>query len=711
MSRFLIAAGISLVALSAPAYAADGDTTAVAPATPQDVGSSSTNDSGDIVVTGYRFLDADTSGITNLPLPIEKVPQSISLVNNDFVKAADLKNMGEIAQYTPGALWASYSPSYGNQLWLRGFAANYAVDGLLVGDQITDPDPATLERYELVKGPASVVYGAQSPGGVVNLVSKSAGPHTPSYVEALGGSWSRWRLEGQVAGALNASGTIRAIAVAAHEQGGSFVDFVHLNKTVLYGGLDVDVTPTLSGYLHVNYQRTEDTPYNGIPTFTDGSPVPVARSFLVGGSDFRALAQARRTDAGLTWRPSDLWSFDLKTVYQYTTHGGDNVYPYGFIATDGSFPINGEHFSDWRVYDFTVAGTTIRKLDDLGLPGSTLSASLRYQHYRYFISELNFDGGTANIFDGDQAVSDAFNALTPVPGGYEQDQRMNYLTGSAQAVIKVADPVTLVGGIAYSRPKVDQQVYDGAFQQYNPGNQLSYRAAAIVTPARGLNFYGSYSESYQPNLRIDVGHDVLPPVKGKQYEIGAKYLLGHHILLTGALFQIDESNVAVYDTMIDGEALYRAAGVRHRGAELEATGAITDHWQVKAGLALLDPRVTKDPEHPSNVGETRPWLPRSTADLYTSYALPNGISVGGGMRYMGAVKTYDRSSTPTPDLHAYTVFDTDLGYTIGHWHAQLNLKNLFDKHYYVGTPVFQSLSAGLYPGEPRSFAISLRREL
>ncbi len=68
-------------------------------------------DVSEIVVVGYRFLDADTSGITNLPLSIEKVPQSISLVNNDFAKAADLKNMGEIAQYTPGAIFASYSPS------------------------------------------------------------------------------------------------------------------------------------------------------------------------------------------------------------------------------------------------------------------------------------------------------------------------------------------------------------------------------------------------------------------------------------------------------------------------------------------------------------------------------------------------------------------------------------------------------------------------
>ncbi|MEC4595227.1 TonB-dependent siderophore receptor, partial [Nitrospirillum amazonense] len=689
--------------------AADTGPASAGPASAGPASAGPASASNEIIVTGYRFLDEDTSGITNLPLPVEKVPQSISLVNNDFAKAADLKNMGEIAQHTTGALWASYSPSYGNQFWLRGFSAGYAIDGLTVGDQITEPDPAILERYEVVKGPASVVYGAQSPGGVVNLVSKTASPDTPNYLEALGGSWGRWRVEGQVADSLNASGTIRAIAVAAHEEGGSFVDFVKLNKTVAYGGLDFDLSERLTGYVRVSYQRTEDTPYNGIPTYPDGTPVPVSRSFFMGGTDYDNLTQATRVNTGLTWRPSDEWTFDLKAIYQYTTHDGQNVYPYGYIAEDGSFPVGGEYFDAWHVNDSTVGGTATRKLDDIGLTDSYIVASVRYQHYRYYISERNFSAGAANINDGERAVSDLYNSLTPVPGGYEQDQRMNYLTGSVQAVVKVASPLTFIGGIAYSKPEIDMQVYNGAWQNLDPGQQVNYRGALVYEPVDGLNLYASYSESYQPNLRIDINHDVLPPVSGKQYEVGAKYLPNRQILLTAALFEIRESNVAVYDTMVDGEALYKASGVRHRGVELEATGQVTDQWQVKGGLALLDPKVTNDPENPVNVGETRPWLPRVTANLYTSYDFDNGISVSGGARYVGSVKTYDRSSTPTPDISAYTLFDAAVGYSFDDWRLQMNLKNIFDKHYYVSTPIFQSLSSGLYPGEPRSVTVSMRR--
>lgn len=664
------------------------------------------------ITGGHCFLDEDTSGITNLPLSIEKVPQSISLLNNDFVKSADLKTMGEIAQYTVGGLWASYSPSYGNQLWLRGFSAGYAIDGLLVGDQITEPDPAILERYEIVKGPASVVYGAQSPGGIVNLVSKSVSWDTPSYLEARGGSWGRWRLEGQLAGSLNTSGTVRAIGVVAHEEDGSFVNFVKLNKTVVYGGLEADLTDNLASYVRVSYQRTKNTPFNGIPTFPDGSLVPVSRSFFMGGSDFDNLTQATRVNAGLSWTMSDLWSFDLKGVYQHTTHDGKNAYPYDYIAYDGSFPVGGENFDDWYLNDFSIAASATRKLDDIGLADSSVTANVRYQHYRYSIFERFLSGGTAaaNIYSGDRAVSDFFNTLVPGTENYQQDQKMSYLTISSQAVIKVLEPLTFIGGIAYSKPMIDLQVYDSPWQDFDPGDQVNYRGTITYEPIEGLHLYGSYSESYQPNLRIDINHNVLPPVKGKQYEIGAKYFLNKKLLLSAALFDIRENNIAVYDTMVNGEALYKAKEVCHRGLELEATGQIVNRWQIRGGVALLDPKVTKDPENAINVGEVRPWLPRVSANLYTNYDFMNGISLSGGVRYVGSVKTHDKSSTPTRSLSPYMLFDAAIGYFIDRWHLQLNVKNIFDKRYYVSTPIFQSLWAGLYPGEPRSFTVSVRRD-
>jgi iron complex outermembrane receptor protein len=675
----------------------------------------------EVVVTGYRFLDEDTSGTTNLPLPIEEVPQSISLVNTDFIKAADLKSIGEIAQYTAGAFFNGDIPSYGTTLELRGFSAGYAIDGLTVGDYIAEPDAATLERLEIVKGPSSVVYGAATPGGLVNLVSKSAAPNTPSYVEALGGSWGRWRIEGQAAGALNGSGTIRGIAVGAHEEANSFIDFVDMNKSVAYGGLNFDLADNLTGFARASYERLKRTAYDGVVTYPDGSLPPVGYGFFIGARNLDTVSQATRANAGLSWKVSNAWSLDLTTVFQYTTHGGDNPYGIG-LQPNGDFTTSSEHYLNWNVTDLTLGVASILKLDDIGLTDSFISTSVRYQYFLYKDLERfpDFQGnasGTANIFSGDQAISNYFlQAMDITTGPIElQYERLRYFTGSTQANVKVASWVTLLGGLSYSAPTINvrsvvadpQTVANTPWENFNPGHQISYRGALSLEPVKGLNVYGSYSESFQPQLLLDINNDVLPPLTGKQYEVGAKYISpDRRLLLTAALFDIRQANQGEFDPRGGNENRYIPIGeVRHRGLELEATGQLTHQWQIKGGVALLDPQATKDTD-PSIIGKTQPWLPKTTASLYTSYSFRHGITFGGGARFVSSVRTaYDGS---TRDIPSYSLFDSSLSYSSGAWLLQLNAKNIFDQHYYIGT--WQTLYYGINQGEPRSFAVSVRRD-
>jgi iron complex outermembrane receptor protein len=677
----------------------------------------------DLVVTGHRFLDQDTSGITNLPLPVEEVPQSVDIINNSFAKAADIQNVGDLAQYTTGGYWSGYVPSYGNFIYLRGFIAGYAVDGLPVGnlgDFAPEPDPAILDRYEIVKGPASVVYGAEPPGGIVNLVSKSATQDPQNYVSLLGGSWGRWRIEGQLSGPVNGDGSVRGIAVVAHEEGGGFVDHMDLNKTVLYGGLDFDLSDTVTGYTRVSYERLDNTAFNGIPVYSATKALPaVSPSFFVGGSDFSAPSQTVRLNAGLNWKPSELWSFDLKTVYEYRTIGGENAYPAYYLAPNGSFNVQEETFNHWDITDFTVAASALRYLDDIGLKGSSVSTSLRYQHYEYNIFETfgqNPPGSQPNINWGDDLISTYFNNdLVPAGSIYQQDEILDYLTGSAQAVVKVLPKVTLIGGVSYSEPWITSQAYSGTPQAYNapwqnlnPGGQTSYRGAIVYEPVKGLNAYFSYSQSFEPNLRIGTNLAVLPPLQGDQYEVGLKYLTPEkRLLLTTALFDIHENNVPVSTGLTNlGESLYQAEGARHRGVELEATGQIIDHWQVKAGLALLDATLTANPVAPVQVGETRPWIPKVMANLFTRYDFNNGLYIGGGLRFTGSELTYNAGSAGTPPLSSYTLVDASAGYTIGRYQIQLNLKNILNARYYATS--WGSFGGGLYPGEPTSYTVSVR---
>jgi len=677
----------------------------------QDTEVPATETGQDIVVTGaYRYLTEDTSGTTGLPLPIEEVPQAISLVSHDFLKAADLKNLGEVAQYTPGALFAGNQEGFGSIVKLRGFTGGAAFDGLTVGMLSYEPDYATIERLEIVKGPASVVYGAASPGGLINLVSKGAHADTRNHVELLGGSWGRWRVEGQIAGALNASGSLRAIGIAVHEEAGSFMDRINSSKTVFYAGLDADIADGLTGYVHGGYEKYRRTSFDGIPTLADGSPAPVGRSFFIGSDDFELVTDVKRVNAGLDWKVSSVWSVSLKTNYLLSHSRGPAPYAFG-LEPDGDFAFQIQNFLKDERTDFSIGASSIYKLDELGMTESFVSASAIYQNTTSFTRQSLplFDGegtGFANIFDGVDAI-DAIIGSAVFPGIEFQDRRRRkFLTLSGQAVLKVAEPVTLLAGLSYSKPDISTQSDDGPWRDFSGGGQLSYRAAVTVEPIAGLNIYASYSESFQPQLTIDINDNVLPPLVGKQYELGVKYISSdRRILLTGAVFDLRQANQGVYDQQgPDGFDRYRALGeVRHRGIELEAIGRVTKAWQVNAGLTILDPKISKDSDL-TVVGRTVTFLPRKTASLYTSYDFTGGFFVGGGVRFVDSVKTaYDGS---TRDLPSYTLVDASVGYSFDRWRLQLNAKNIFDKLYYINN--YQTLFYGNVVGEPRSVTVSLR---
>lgn len=660
-----------------------------------------------IVVSGYRYLSEDTSGTTGLPLSLEKVPQSITLISEDFLEATDARTLGDVAQYTPGALFDGNPGGTSSIIKLRGFAAGNAIDGLNVGALDYEPDFATLERLEIVKGPTSVVYGAANPGGIINQVTKRARAGTPSHIELLGGSWDRWRIEGQLAGALNAAETVHVIGIAVHEEGDSFMQRVGSAKTVLYAGIDADLSAGLTGYIHGGYERYRRTSFDGIPTLPDGSPAPVGRSFFIGSGDFELVTPVVRVNGGLDWEASSALSVSLKVNYLRSNTTGESGFGYD-LQPNGDFLIAVNKITKSTTEAFSAGLSGVYKFDDLGLADSFITVAANYQDYETQQAGTIPDmpqGDVANIFDGVDAIEALFNSRTYPGFDYGLNRRLRYFTLSTQASIKVAEPLTLLGGISWAKPDVSKQSGTGPWQDFSGDSQTSLRLAATLEPVKGLNFYASYSESFQPQLFIDAVGDVLPPLAGEQYEVGVKYVSpDRRILLTAALFDVRQANQARYDQTIDLIDRYAPVGkVRHRGFEMQAVGEITKGWQVNAGLAILDPTIRED-DDTTLIGKTLTFLPKSTASIYTSYEFGGGAFVGGGIRYVGSVKTdFDRA---TRDIASYTLVDASAGYDFERFRVQLNIKNLFDKHYFVNN--YQTLFYGNVVGEPRSVTISLR---
>jgi TonB-dependent siderophore receptor len=688
---------------------------------------SSNSDLDEVVVTGhYNFLSADTSGATNLPLSIEKVPQSISLVSADFIKASDLKTLGDIAQYTPGAANEGSHEGFGTNIVLRGFPALESYDGINVGaldgSIRFEPDYAIVDRLEIVKGPAAVVYGVSSPGGLVNFVTKSATDKTVDYVSAQFGMWSNYRVEGQIAGKLDSDGSVRGIGIVVRDQGKSFEDGLNHASTILYGGINADLGRAVDFYVHGGYEVHQRVAFDGLPTEADGSPAPVSRSFCICDTSLQLYTDVLHEEGGLTWHANDMLEFSVKENFRNVDSHGTAPYAFGLTA-DGTVGTAIEDFQSEETKDYGVGASGIYHLDDLGVKNSFVSVAALYQDDEYKLREGGgiFTGiyagtdptspnvGMANLLAGQEAVSTAFTSAQLTGTNFIEDITLKTLTLSTQSVISVIDHLSALVGASYAKPKISN-VQEGSSLSGSSPSQVSYRGALTEEFLPGANAYFSFSQSFNPQIKIDSGGNVLPPLIGKQFEVGIKYKpVDGRLLLSGAIYKITQTNAAEFAESVNGIDRYQAIGeVTHKGAEFQILGQITPQWQINAGYSYLDPKVTKDPDL-ATVGQEQLFLSKQTASLFSTYTIDqtfvHGLSVGAGVRYIGPQKTSFDASTGS--LPGYTVADLTLGYTLDSWLLQINAHNILDKHYYINN--YQTLFYGNTVGAPANVAFTVRR--
>jgi TonB-dependent siderophore receptor len=695
--------------------------TALAQAAPD----SAAHEVGEVVVTGKsNFLSVDTSGATGLPVPIEKVPQSISLVSSDFLRAADLKTIGDVADYTPGAVYGGTGEGVGASLKLRGFrigsgGGGQALDGLQV-NEFFNADYATTDRLEIVKGPASVIYGVSSPGGLVNRVTKSATASTPDYLSVQYGSWNNVRVEGQFADKLDEEGRFRVIGVGVVDEGDSFQDVINHKTYVLYGGINADFSSALTGFVHFDYEHHERTSFDGIPTEPDGSPAPLPRSFFIGTKDDVLTTDVYSTDADLTWHASNVLDLNLKGQLEYSNTTGKAPFSFG-LDTAGDLGLQVETYAPRIERDYGVGASVVYRLDNFGIKDSFVSVAALYQVIDTVNNELSTEFpanpsgvdqvGLSNINLGEAAISQAFaNAVTGPDYLFHHRITTNNLTLTTQSIIQPIDHLSLLFGASYSKPDITY-ANDGVREDLSPKGQVSLRAGVTYEFFPGANIYGSFSQSFLPQQFLNLNGAVLPPTSGNQYEAGLKWRVLHNrLLLTAAYFDIKQQNNPTFTTNVPGVGdEYGLSNVEHRGVELEALGKLTPNWQIVAGYAYLDPTITSDGTA-ADAGKTDIFLPKNTASLFTSYDLPDGplkgFTFGAGIRYVGSQKTsLDGSSG---DLRDYTVVDGVISYDFAKWSVQLNLKNILDRAYYINN--YDTLFYGNSVGEPRSVQVTLRRQ-
>ena len=680
-------------------------------------------------VRGYIAKRSATGTKTDTPL-IE-TPQSISVVTREQIDAQAAKNLGESLRYTAGVVSEFRGAASGNfdQIVVRGYTADRYWDGLkipAIGNYGTpNPDLYLMERVEVLKGPASVLFGQASPGGVVNMVSKR--PLPIPFHELRFDADSNGRVFGafDVGGPIDAKNQWLYRVTGLGLGGGTQVDYTKEGRFAIAPSVTWQPTANTSLTVFTSYQHDPEFGYyDVIPAIGSAVPNPrgtIPKGFYAGEPNFD--------------------KFDRKyfaTGYQFEHRFSDVLtVRQNLRYVRGEFDWTAVQFNSLAANNFTVNRYSLRNKTE----GDGLSLDNQ--------AEANFYTGPFKhraLFGIDYVMSDAdnrmwtgtappINLFNPVYGGtpvlpVNPQTNTNQVTDQAgiyaQDQVRVGNLLGLVGvrhDQADSRTKnfntnaVTNQS-DGAF---------TWRSGLLYLFDNGVAPYVSYSESFQPTAGTDYFVQPFKPRTGKQYEVGVKYQpVWINGLFTLAAFDTTENNRTTLDLAHTCATLGNAPGcgnfniqigeVRTRGFEAEAKVSVTRELVVLAAYTYLDARIVRS--NNGDVGKRLTNSPYNMASAWFDYTFRSGeldgFGFGGGVRFVGASPANTLNTVNYFEAPAYTLFDAAMHYDFGAkipslkgLGVRLNVRNLTDQAY-AASCGGSSLQAGYcFNGLRRTYTASM----
>jgi len=674
---------------------------------------------------GDRYLPASATTGLKIDAPLRDVPQTVNVVTREVIRDQGARSVQDVMKNVPG-VGLAVGDGQRDALVIRGFTAlsDILLDGVRDDAQYFR-DLYNIDRIEVVKGPAAVLYGRGSSGGVVNLVTRKPGFAPSAEVGATVGSYGLKR--GDVAINRPVGDTLALRLDAAAEDSDSYRRGAYIHgKAISPSLLWKDGAQSL--LLQYNYQEQRRSIDFGVPGYR-GRPAGVPISTTYGAANPLALDHANSTIQSSTARyelrladetafANTLRYYDYALDRRHTRVGAvqDTLAVPTVALLRGSVQRSEHGWFDQSELTHTLRqGDTSHKL----LVGAEFSQQQKYQEVNNASPNSPVYAYRTPLFapvgrNLPFAVPTA-SAQSPTAGLSTQTTRALY----AQALSSWTPTVKTLVGLRYDRfgQTYDDRLPANADLHRTDGN-VSPRAGVVWQPTQAQSYYASVTQSYQPSGEAQplvANNAGLKPERSRNLEIGAKLdLLDGAASFTAALFQLTRSDVKYTDPVTN--TLVNVGEQQSRGLELGFAGQVQPGWQVLAGYAYTDATVTRAlgtttapfaSATPTPIqGKTLAQTPRHTASLWTLKSLDAwlpGVQVGGGLTFRGAnYAAIDNAvrlpSFATVDLAAY-------------WrpaprgvHLALNLKNVFDRRYSIAA----NNDLGILPGAPRTVELSAR---
>ena len=649
-----------------------------------------------------RYAPGYTRTATKTPALARDIPQSLVTVTKQLVRDQAMQGMSDVIRYVPGA---TMGQGEGNrdQVTIRGnnTTADFFVDGVRDDVQYFR-DLYNLERVEALKGSNAMVFGRGGGGGILNRVTKEAGWSTNREVIAELGTFGTRRFTTDIQ--QNVSPFFAARLNSVYENSDLYRDGAGIERSGFNPTLTIASrsrsTRASIGYEWFDDHRTAD---RGIPSYL-GRPLQTDPSTFFGNAD-ESFSKARVNSLQATLS-HDAGSLQIRNHTRFANYDKfyQNVFP-GAVTTDGSkVSISGYNNSTDRRNIFNQTDLTLTRNTGSIVHDVLVGAEVGRQSTENFRETARFGSASSVLVSVSnprlndavtfsQSATDADNSSTVTTRSfYVQDQ------------LSLSRNLRVIGGLRYESFGVDFTDNRGNMKLDRHDAMLSPRVGVVVKPREPLSVYASYSISYLPGSGDQFSSlteitSALEPEQFTNYEAGVKWDAVDRLALSAAAYRLNRTNTRSIDP-VDPRKLIQTGSQRSQGIELGATGNVTSKWEIAAGYARQNAKITSATAS-SPAGARVPLVPHASASLWNRFNVTSRFGAAIGAIHQSSVFT---GIDNTVSLPSFNRFDGALYASLGFGlKAQVNVENIFNTRYFATAHSNNNIT----PGSPRAARLSL----
>ena len=666
-----------------------------------------TSQADQTVTDGYQPLSSATATLTNMPLL--DIPQVVNTVSDKVLEDQHATSLDEALYNVANVVQTNTLGGTQDAFTRRGFGANR--DGSIMTNGLRTVLPrsfnAATSRVEVLKGPASTLYGILDPGGLINVVTKRPERAFSGDISATSSSF------GGGTGQLDVTGPIEGTQLAYRLVG----EYQNEDYWRNFGKeRSTFIAPSLTWFgddatVNVSWShRSYHTPFDRGTIFdlNTGHAVDVPRNerfdepFNVTNGD-SDLAQVNAE-----YRLNSEWTARFDYGFSQDKYSDNQARVMAYDAKTGNLT---------RRVDATQGSTQRMHSTRADLQGNVVIGGF-YNEILGGIAYENYDLLRTDMIRCKNVKG--FNIYNPVYGTLDKctsvsasdsDQRIQQETYATylQDALYLTDKWIAVAGVRYQY----YTQYAGKGRPFNVNTdsqdeKLTPKFGMVYKLTPSVSLFGNVAQSFMPQSSIASYIGDLPPEESTAYEVGAKFDLFNGVTSNITFFDIHKRNVLYTETIGDETYAKTAGKVRSQGVEVDVAGSLTDNLNIIASYGYTNAKVIDDPDY---AGKPLPNVPRHTGSLFLTYDFNNvydsdTLTIGGGGHALSR-----RSGTNGADyyLPGYAVADVFAAYKMKLQYPvtlQVNVKNLFDKTYYTSSIASNNL--GNQIGDPREVQFTVK---